>query len=788
MLNDGEDGGAAAAASVRRGDRASAVIASGGSVVSGPGDAAAPAQRELQLLEKAVSAAAAAVISAIIVNPLDVAKTRLQAQAATASAPDFSGRPAWACAAQPDQGGRCSPAYPRPAGVPRGGFAGSGVAAAAATPLCPPESLPYTSTLDVFHKVIRQEGFFRLWRGTNAGLAIAIPTVGIYLPLYDVMQERLGRVPELAPYAPLLAGSLSRAVACVICSPVELARTRMQAQKELLGAVAPPGMWATMREVVASSPSGSMSGVRRLWTGVGSQLVRDVPFSAICWATLEPLRRRMLEAAGPAPSVLAVVGANFSAGLVAGSLAAAATCPLDVAKTRRQIERDPTRSLSTLRTLAEVYRPEHRSTAAGVRLWQLARAFQRRGHAVAFASPCRQNEYVTELEAAGIATFHCLPNNEERFAAVLRDVRPQICIFDRFTIEEAFSFRVRELCPGALRVLDTCDLHFLRLGRMGVISKGGSILEALHHRPAATSAELVRELSAIHRSDLALVCSAFEQRLLVDCYSVPAHKVALASFYYSPPPPSAVALTFEKRKHFVTIGNFKHPPNRDSVEWLATELWPRIQKELPAAECHVYGAFMDRADLALQNTQAGFLVKGHAPSLALFATYRVCLAPLRFGAGLKGKILDSWHHGLPACTTPIGSEGLGAPLAVVDALQPVGASCDAGRWWQRGSGGTWGGLEGATTAEEFVRDSVRLHQDGQLWAACQAKGFEILESTFSLDRNERLLGLAMDTALKDMHNNRASDFVGAMLWYHTVRSTEYFSRWIELKERSTCKA
>eukprot|EP00850_Spirogloea_muscicola_P024318 SM000629S19849 [mRNA] locus=s629:1154:2379:- [translate_table: standard] len=197
---------------------------------------------------------------------------------------------------------------------------------------------------------------------------------------------------------------------------------------------------------------------------------------------------------------------------------------------------------------------------------------------------------------------------------------------------------------------------------------------------------------------------------------------------------------------------------------------------------------MDRADLALQNTQAGFLVKGHAPSLAMLASYRVCLAPLRFGAGLKGKILDSWHHGLPACTTPIGSEGLGAPSATLNALQPAGASGDAGKRWQCGGGGTWGGLEGATTAEDFVRDSARLYQDGQLWAACQAKGFEILESTFSMDRNERLLGLAMDTAIQDMHDNRASNFIGAMLWYHTVRSTEYFSRWIELKERSTCKA
>lgn len=110
---------------------------------------------------------------------------------------------------------------------------------------------------------------------------------------------------------------------------------------------------------------------RALWTGLGAQLARDVPFSAICWSTLEPVRfcscklfniygnplhstwfdyivwilklsvqvrRRLLGLVGDEASVLSVLGANFSAGFVAGSLAAAATCPLDVAKTRRQIE------------------------------------------------------------------------------------------------------------------------------------------------------------------------------------------------------------------------------------------------------------------------------------------------------------------------------------------------------------------------------------------------------------------------------------------------------------------
>lgn len=82
-----------------------------------------------------------------------------------------------------------------------------------------------------------------------------------------------------------------------------------------------------------------MQNYRALWTGLGAQLARDVPFSAICWSTLEPVRRRLLSlVGGEKANAATVLGANFSAGFVAGSLAAAATCPLDVAKTRRQIE------------------------------------------------------------------------------------------------------------------------------------------------------------------------------------------------------------------------------------------------------------------------------------------------------------------------------------------------------------------------------------------------------------------------------------------------------------------
>ncbi|XP_065860253.1 mitochondrial carrier protein MTM1 isoform X1 [Euphorbia lathyris] len=297
----------------------------------------------LGFLERAFSAAGAAVVSAIIVNPLDVAKTRLQAQAAGI----------------PKLCGTCLETNTMLPNV-RNTAAGS-------EPICVSECNRYKGTLDVFSKVTRQEGFGTLWRGTYASLALAVPTVGIYLPCYDVflnlMEDFAARnAPVLTPYVPLVAGSVARSLACVTCYPMELARTRMQAFKEIQNSVKPPGVLKTLVEMI--NPVRSANGLQKLqsyrilWTGLGAQLARDVPFSAICWSTLEPTRRHILALVDGNSSASTVLGANFSAGFFAGTLAAAATCPLDVARTRRQIEKDPARALSmtTRQTLQEIWR------------------------------------------------------------------------------------------------------------------------------------------------------------------------------------------------------------------------------------------------------------------------------------------------------------------------------------------------------------------------------------------------------------------------------------------------
>lgn len=305
---------------------------------------------DLSFGQRAFSAAGAAFISAIIVNPLDVAKTRLQAQAAGVS---YHGLCRMASFETMLSDVRYSPSCTR--------------AALSDVPVCPPDCFQYRGTLDVFSKLIREEGFMRLWRGTSASLALAMPTVGIYLPCYDIFRNFMEEfttqnAPSLTPYVPLAAGSLARSLACITCYPVELARTRMQAFKETQSGTKPPGVWKTLHGVISpvrnTNNIQNFQSYRVLWTGLGAQLARDVPFSAICWSTLEPIRRRIIGLIGDEATAASVLGANFSAGFVAGSLAAAATCPLDVAKTRRQIEKDPARAwkMTTRQTLLEIWR------------------------------------------------------------------------------------------------------------------------------------------------------------------------------------------------------------------------------------------------------------------------------------------------------------------------------------------------------------------------------------------------------------------------------------------------
>ena len=213
----------------------------------------------------------------------------------------------------------------------------------------------YGSTLEGMRKIIRKEGARVLWRGTDVSLLMAVPMVGIYLPLYDFLNAEWAS--SLGAAAPLYAGALARTVAVLCTSPLELIRTRMQAVLHPQHTKGPGGntagkqnMWSHLKIDRNASVSHR---VRTLWTGVGATLARDVPFSAIYWGLLEPIRGSLLPADGTPAAKSQTLTANLVAGTLAGGAAAAVTTPLDVVKTRAQLEHSTGSSIvQTLRHIA----------------------------------------------------------------------------------------------------------------------------------------------------------------------------------------------------------------------------------------------------------------------------------------------------------------------------------------------------------------------------------------------------------------------------------------------------
>lgn len=127
---------------------------------------------------------------------------------------------------------------------------------------------------------------------------------------------------------------------------------------------------------------------------------------------------------------------------------------------------------------------------------------------------------------------------------------------------------------------------------------------------------------------------------------------------------------FASRAGILFVGGFRHQPNVDAVRWLVGELLPRLREALPAVSIHIVGA-EPPADLLAWHGK-GLVVEGKVSEARLAALYRGCrvaVAPLRFGAGVKGKVVEAMRHGLPMVTTPVGAEGIddaAACLAVAD--------------------------------------------------------------------------------------------------------------------------
>ena len=195
--------------------------------------------------------------------------------------------------------------------------------------------------------------------------------------------------------------------------------------------------------------------------------------------------------------------------------------------------------------------------------------------------------------------------NCSSFDAFIKDLNPNIVLFDRFMMEEQFGWRVAENCPNALRLLDTEDLHCLRLARQKAFKENRSFeINDLFVEDVAK-----REIASILRCDLSLMISEFEMELLESAFKIDKDLLYYLPFLLEPIETNAIKdlPSFEERKDFIFIGNFLHEPNWNAVQYLKETIWPLIKKQLPEAVLNIYGAYPSQKVLQLHKPAEGFI-------------------------------------------------------------------------------------------------------------------------------------------------------------------------------------
>jgi len=406
--------------------------------------------------------------------------------------------------------------------------------------------------------------------------------------------------------------------------------------------------------------------------------------------------------------------------------------------------------------------PEPNSSAAGSRMLQLLAVFQQQDYDITYASPALLSDHMADLSSLDIRQ-QAIELNNSRFDEFVKSLNPDVVLFDRFMMEEQFSWRVDKECPNAIKLLETVDLHCLRDARQTALKNNiypYEMQDLEFHTDIA-----IREVASILRCDLNFMISEVEVEVLKKQYKVNEDILLYLPFMYDV---LDVQLCKEKwpkyneRAHFVTIGNFRHAPNWDSVLYLKNTLWPLIRKKIKNAELHIYGSYPPKKAQQLHNPKQGFHIKGWTKNaLETLSQYRVCLSPLRFGAGMKGKLADAMLSGTPSITTSVGAESMYAEY-------------------------DWPGFI-VDNEISMANTAIELYTEENVWQKKQKNIFSIINNLFNKQKNEEKLLKRFNEIEKNVEKHRNNNFSGKMLRHHTLKSAMYMSQWIEEKNKVKSK-
>jgi GT2 family glycosyltransferase len=340
--------------------------------------------------------------------------------------------------------------------------------------------------------------------------------------------------------------------------------------------------------------------------------------------------------------------------------------------------------------------------AGSVRMFHLIKVLLGEGYKVVFLPEnlFAQQPYTRQLQRLGVEVLYhpFVPSLASHLAGAGS-------LYDLVIVSRAQTARrtigaVRKHCPQARILFDTVDLHHLREARQAELEDSAEL---------RAQAEITKymELSVAREADATLVVSGVEKRLLaIEAPEVETHVVSLIHDV------NGCDLPFAEREDLLFVGCYEHPPNVDAVHWLVREIMPLVREQLPDVHLYLIGSKPTEDVLELESDQV--TITGYVPSVeSYFSRCRASLVPIRFGAGVKGKLAHSMSCGLPAVATSLACEGMdltdGENVRIAD--------------------GT----------EAFARSIVELYLDETLWNRLSAGGMEKIEAQFSFSAARQAL-------------------------------------------------
>jgi GT2 family glycosyltransferase/glycosyltransferase involved in cell wall biosynthesis len=372
--------------------------------------------------------------------------------------------------------------------------------------------------------------------------------------------------------------------------------------------------------------------------------------------------------------------------------------PSDVSHTRGARQRGP--ELRALVVDARVLCPDQDS--GSVRMMGLLLILQELDFQVTFIPKnlLRLSPYTERIQELGVECLHApfLPGLDTFF--IERGNEFDLIVLSRALVAEEILPLCRKYAPATPVIFDTVDLHSVRQHREAEIAQDDA------KRLEAAAMEVL-ELKLGEESDAIVVVSQDEKRLLAK--KLPHQRIAVISNIHEL---RATVPPFESRWGFLFIGGFEHTPNEDAVLWFCAEIMPKLLSELPDTTFHIIGSKMPASIHALASDQV--ITHGYVENVEpFFESCLLSVAPLRFGAGVKGKINQSMSFGVPVVSTSIGAEGMHLTHEKNILL--------------------------ADGPDQFAQQVVRLHRDRELWATLSRSSLQNIEEHFSRTTAKRHL-------------------------------------------------